>query len=91
MKKYLVIPKIFTVEEAASFREETFGLVSKNKMEFEIDFKSCDFIDSTGLGILVGLLKKCGGNGSTIELANMNKDVLNIFEMTRLTQVFTIK
>lgn len=91
MKKYLVISKIFTVEEAAAFREETFGLVSKNVVNFQIDFKECDFIDSTGLGIFVGLLKKCKENGSTIELSNMNKDVFSIFEMTRLTQVFDIK
>jgi len=91
MKKYMMISKIFTVEEAAAFREETFGLVSKGVVEFEIDFKECEFMDSTGLGIMVGLLKKCKENGSTIVLTNMNKDVYNIFEMTRLTHVFVIK
>lgn len=91
MKKYIKISKNFSVEAAALFREEVNGLVSNNVVDFEIDFSECDFIDSTGLGILVGLLKKCNNNGSSIVLCNMKKDVFDIFEMTRLTHVFTIK
>ena len=87
----ILIPENFTVNEAAKFRESTYSTIASGKSFFELDFKKCEFIDSTGLGVLVGLLKKCKENDSDIELRNLNANVLKIFHMTRLDQVFTIK
>ena len=90
MKKTIDIPKHFTIEEAARFRENTYSILSKNTIEFELNFSSCEFIDSTGLGVLVGLLKKCGDNGSTIVIKSLKKEIREMFHMTRLDQVFEI-
>lgn len=85
------ISENFTISEAGKFRESTYSSISIGQTHFDIDFMNCKFIDSTGLGVLVGLLKKCKDNGSDIVLRNLNSDVNKIFHMTRLDQVFNIK
>ncbi|MGX8795986.1 STAS domain-containing protein [Fusibacter sp. JL298sf-3] len=87
--KRIDIPKHFSVVEAGDFREVTFSLVKQEQTLFELDFTACQFIDSTGLGVLVGLYKKCNENHSKMVLKNVSGDLLNLFKMTRLDQVFT--
>ena len=81
----------FSVEAAASFRDLTYGLLGHEPILFDLDFSQCVFLDSTGLGVLVGLYKKCAENRSEMILRNLNSDVKKIFQMTRLDQIFTIR
>jgi anti-sigma B factor antagonist len=81
----------FSVEAAAAFRDLTYGLIEKDAILFDIDFSQCVFLDSTGLGVLVGLYKKCAENHSDMILRNLSTDVRKLFQMTRLDQIFTIR
>lgn len=90
-KEIIKIAENFSIDEAARFREETYRMISKEPMFFEIDFSKCTFIDSTGLGVLVSLFKKCKENNSEMELRSINEEIMKIFHMTRLDSVFTIK
>lgn len=85
------IPEIFSVEEVARFRDEAYSKLSKEPVKFELDFSRCQFIDSTGLGTLVSIYKKCKERGGDVELYHLNADVMKIIKMTRLDHVFTIK
>lgn len=85
------IPEIFSVEEVARFRDEAYSKLSKEPIRFELDFSRCQFIDSTGLGTLVSVYKKCKERGGDVELQHLNADVMKIIKMTRLDHVFTIK
>ena len=87
----IAMPEHFSVNEAASFREETYAQLKIEPILFELDFSRCKFIDSTGLGVLVGLYKKCAETGSSMVLKNVTPNVANILQMTRLNQVFTIR
>lgn len=89
-KEYIKISKNFSVEEAANFREMTYKIISKEPVEFHLDFSECVFIDSTGLGILVSLYKKCKENNSEMILSHITGDVKKVFHMTRLDSVFNI-
>lgn len=86
----IVIPKEFTVDEASNFRENTLELISGGNINFEIDFKDCMFIDSTGLGVIVSTYKKCSELKGTVKLYSMNDDVLKVFKLTRLDKIFEI-
>lgn len=87
----IIIPKEFTVEEASSFRENSLELLSKGEYNFEIDFKQCTFIDSTGLGVLVSTYKKCMEKKGNFTLYSINADVMKLFKLTRLDKVFDIR
>ncbi|MDH8677292.1 STAS domain-containing protein [Fusibacter bizertensis] len=84
------MPEQFSVQEAAKFREMAYNLLAAEPTSFELDFSVCYFIDSTGLGVLVGLYKKCKEMDCKIVLKHLQKDVARVFSMTRLDQIFTI-
>jgi len=47
-------------------------------------------VDSTGLGVLVGALKKIRTLGGELRLVIDQEKVLKVFRITALTQVFPI-
>lgn len=55
-----------------------------------VDLSQLDFIDSTGLGILVGLLKRCRPAGGDLVVANPRPRIAKILEISGLTQIFDI-
>ena len=88
----MLIPENFAVEEAADFREKVSNLINKGEKHFLLNFSNCTFIDSTGLGVLVAVYKKCMElNGSFIFHSINNSQVMRIFELTRLDKVFNIQ
>lgn len=84
------IAKDFTVDEVAVFRLEINKLIEKGQRNFTFDFNKCDFIDSTGLGALVAIYKKCVEKGGTIKLKALKPEVEKLFKLTRLDKVFEI-
>jgi anti-sigma B factor antagonist len=55
-----------------------------------IDMEALDFLDSAGLGILVGGLKRARSHGGELELICSSRAVLKPIEITGLDRVFTI-
>ena len=55
-----------------------------------IDLKYVNIINSSGLGILISLLKKIKAAGGNLKLLNANEKLLNIFKITKLNLVFEI-
>lgn len=55
-----------------------------------IDLEAVGFLDSAGLGILVGGLKRARTRGGDLELVSTSHDVLKPLEITGLDRVFTI-
>lgn len=90
--KKLLIPENFAVDEAAEFREKVNHLISKGEKHFRLDFKNCTFIDSTGLGVLVSIYKKCKDMDGSFMLHSINNPkVMKIFKLTRLDKVLKIE
>lgn len=87
----IVIPENFAVNEADEVREKINGLIDKGDINFTFDFSRCTFIDSTGLGVLVAIYKKCSELRGNFKLESVNDpQVLKVFKLTRLDKVFGI-
>lgn len=84
------IPKNFTVEEVLDFRAEINNLIDENVVDFIFDFSICEFIDSTGLGALVSIYKKCVEKNGSVKLNCLKPAVQKLFNLTRLDKVFEI-
>jgi anti-sigma B factor antagonist len=84
------IPKNFAVEEASNFRLAANNFIKEGKKNFILDFSDCIFIDSTGLGVLVAVYKKCTELDGYLKLKTLNDQVLKIFKLTRLDKIFEI-
>jgi anti-sigma B factor antagonist len=74
---------------ATEFKSKLLELVDKGDEKIVINLSEVDFIDSSGLGVLVLVLRKLGPEGK-IRLCKVNDSVQSIFELTRLNQVFNI-
>jgi anti-sigma B factor antagonist len=64
--------------------------IEDGQVNFIIDITGLDFIDSSGLGVLVGGLARVRERQGEIKLVCANRRILRVFEMTRLTQLFEI-
>ena len=87
----MLIPENFAVDEASEFREKLMQLINKGENHFDLDFSKCTFIDSTGLGVLVSIYKRCMELDGSFKLHSINNpQVMKVFKLTRLDKVFEI-
>jgi anti-sigma B factor antagonist len=52
------------------------------------DMKGCEFIDSTGLGMIVACLKSASQAGGDIRLARLQEKPKMVFDITRAYKIF---
>lgn len=78
------------VYTAPRLREKITELVAEGHYTLLIDLEGVDFLDSTGLGVLVGGLKKVRAHEGSMELVCSQDRLLKIFRITGLAKVFTI-
>ena len=78
------------VYTAPKLRECISGLVDDGQQKLVIDLEQVEFMDSTGLGVLVGGLKRVRTVEGTLELVCTQERLLKIFRITGLSKVFLI-
>jgi anti-sigma B factor antagonist len=78
------------VATAGRVRDSGLKLVSEGIRHLIVDLTSTEFMDSTGLGTLVGLHKRLRESGGEVIVAVSQPRVKRLFEITGLTQVFRI-
>ena len=75
---------------APAFKAALREIIDRGDTRIVIDFSRVQFMDSSGLGALVGCLKYLGARG-TLEIARPSSAVMKVFELTRMTKVFKIR
>ena len=56
-----------------------------------IDFLKVDYVDSTGLGALISILKKVKESDNMVYVENVKPNIRKLFDITNLDKVFEIK
>lgn len=78
------------VYSAPNLREALIELVGDGKYQIIVNMEHVDFLDSTGLGVLVGGLKRVRAHEGSLGLVCDKERILKIFRITGLTKVFSI-
>ncbi len=78
------------VSTAPRFRECLIGLVNDGHRQVVADLSEVDFLDSVGLGVLVGGLKRLRSHEGNLSLVCTQGRILKVFEITGLDTVFTV-
>jgi len=78
------------VYTAPKLREQLVDLVNAGKFHLVVDMEAVEFLDSTGLGVLVGGLKRVRAHDGSLHLVCTQERILKIFRITGLTKVFPI-
>ncbi|HHV60552.1 MAG TPA: STAS domain-containing protein [Clostridiaceae bacterium] len=72
-------------------KERLYNIVETEKQDIKIDCEGMNYIDSTGLGVLVGALKKAKESGNLIYITNLKENIKKLFLITGLDKVFIIE
>ena len=78
------------VYTAPKLREALIELVQGGTYDIVVDMEQVEFLDSTGLGVLVGGLKRVRSHDGSMTLVCTQERLLKIFRITGLTRVFEI-
>ncbi|MDQ2624116.1 MAG: STAS domain-containing protein [Actinomycetota bacterium] len=78
------------VYTAPVLRERLAALHEAGQQHLVVDLRAVRFMDSTGLGVLVGVLKRVRLAGGSLLLVIDSERVLKVFRITALTQLFEI-
>lgn len=92
-EKILVIELSGTFDFASyhAFKDQFCELIAHDDVEsIEMDFSQVNYIDSSGLGILILMRERVHGVGKTVTLLKPNDSVREIMAMANLGKLFTI-
>jgi anti-sigma B factor antagonist len=78
------------VYTAPQLRQRLIELVEEGSQHIVVDMEHVEFLDSTGLGVLVGGLKRVRALDGSLRLVCAQERILKIFRITGLEKVFGI-
>ncbi|MBK5252576.1 MAG: STAS domain-containing protein [Peptostreptococcaceae bacterium] len=67
------------------------GMVEEKNAEIQIDCKDLSYIDSSGLGVLIGVLKKLKENNKNLVVLNARSNIVKLLSITGLDKIFIIR
>ncbi|MGH9480591.1 MAG: STAS domain-containing protein [Terriglobales bacterium] len=82
--------RIVLGQETNDLRESLKGLLANGTTKIVINLANVDFIDSSGLGALVGLYSTANNKGAKIKLAAITKRFHELLMITKLLTVFDV-
>lgn len=75
---------------APQLRSHLEDLLDRGDSSIVVDLTGVSFLDSTALGVLISTLKRCHASEGELCLVATDAQVLRVFEITGLTDVFSI-
>ena len=81
--------KLMGGPDATQLHESLHKLIDANNKNVVIDLKGVDWINSSGLGILISGLTTVRNSGGNLCLANPSDKIKNILTITKLSSVFS--
>jgi anti-sigma B factor antagonist len=75
---------------APKVRDTINELMDKDKINIIIDLDEVDYIDSSGIGVLISSATDIKDLGGTLKLKCNSPNVKRVFELTRLVDFFDI-
>src|SRR5258708_379857 len=82
--------RIVLGEESASVRDVVCDLLSEGHKHILLNLGAVDYIDSMGLGSLVGAFATVRKQGGELKLLNLTNKVTDLMQITKLYTVFDI-
>ena len=67
------------------------ALLEEKDADLYLQCKNLEYIDSTGLGALVGVLKTVNSNGREMHLISIKPNIQKLFKITNLDKVFILE
>jgi anti-sigma B factor antagonist len=75
---------------APRLKERLADLTASGRTRITVNLEGVEFLDSTGLGVLIGALKRCREAGGNLALAGPRGPVRKVLSITGLDKVFPL-
>ena len=72
---------------AEKIREKIDGTMEKGFKNLIFNFKKVSFMDSSGIGVIIGRYKKVQGKGGSVCITCLNDKIKRIFEISGLFKI----
>lgn len=79
--------EIMTIKD---FKDKLLNLGQNSEKDIEIDLSGVDYIDSSGVGVLISLLKLQKKKGRVLKMSNVSEKVLDVLKLSSLADVFNL-
>lgn len=76
-------------QQATELKDKLLSLTDNGSLYFTVDFNALEYMDSSGLGMLVAVRNKVITNGGYVHIINLKGKMKRLFELTCLTEIFT--
>lgn len=88
---WINVPKELDHHSCIEIRENADSIMLKeNIKEIVFDFSNTDFMDSSGIGVIVGRYKNMKCFGGRVSAINLKERIKKIFLLSGLTKMITI-
>ena len=75
------------ISTAKDFREALEKAYSDKKNDITLHFEQLNYIDSTGLGVIIGAYGKMKEKGNRIQIINPRQNIKKLLRITNLDQI----
>jgi anti-sigma B factor antagonist len=72
------------------FKTKLFEVGQKENKDIDLDLSNVNYIDSSGVGVLISLLKLQKNKGKNLIISKISPKVLNVLKLSSLSDVFNI-
>lgn len=79
------------VSTSDKLKEHLHKLADQELLDMKINLEGLEYIDSTGLGVMIGVLKKLKVGNKEIYIINPRSNVRKIFNITGLDKIFKVE
>jgi anti-sigma B factor antagonist len=87
---YVLIAGEIDAYTAPKLREELLPLAEEQNPSIIVSLKDVSYLDSTGLGVFIGVFKQVKKNNGELKLIDLSDRLKRLFEITVLNNIITI-
>ncbi len=73
------------------FKSKLLNIGENVDKDVDIDLSNVGYIDSSGVGVLISLLKRQKSKGKALNISKVSPKVLNVLKLSSLADVFNLQ
>ncbi|HSH67184.1 MAG TPA: STAS domain-containing protein [Bacteroidia bacterium] len=77
--------------QSAELLQDIESAITKNENKILLNFEDLEYINSSGLNVLISILTKSRKSGGEVAIFNVNQKITELLVITKLNNVFNVR
>ncbi|GAB4281780.1 MAG: anti-sigma factor antagonist [Marinilabiliales bacterium] len=78
----------FTLQNCQEIKEEINKVINNQRIKLIFDLNGIRYVDSSGIAVLISVLKTVNNIGGKLILTNISKEVMDLIKLMQLDRIF---